>query len=157
MGCCGSTPTVPSEPPPETPAPNGTQRAVPVPVPFQPSSEVSPVLSSQSVSRTRSRTRSSPGSIHHSGMSAQDSNLRVRTKSAPRLPQSSNSSSSQNYRTSVTSPAAHKSDYTPSSPSRAIQATEYVHCLPTSILFLSVWFLGLDEAVSISTSRTSQF
>lgn len=136
MGCCGSTPTVPSEPHPEIPAPNGAQRAIQLPAPSQTSPEVSPVLSSQTVSLTRGRTRSSPESIHHSRMSAKGSNPRIRTKSAPRQPQSSKPSSSRKYRTGVAPLAAHKSDYTPPSPSPAIQAIEYVLYRPTFILFI---------------------
>ena len=149
MGCCGSTPTVPSEPPPETPAPSGTQRAVPLPVPSQTSSGVSPVLSSQTVSRTRSRTKSSPGSIHYSGMSAQGSNPRIRTKSAPRQPQSSKPSSSQKYRTGVASLAAHN---TPSNPSPAIQAIEYVLCLPTFILFICLVLRRSREYIDLTNT-----
>jgi hypothetical protein len=146
MGCCGSTATVPSGPPPSTSAPQGIQRTAPVPVPSQTIPEISPVPSSDSslpVSRTRSRTRYRSESTQHRGMSSQDSNARIRTNSVPPLPQSSNSTSSQSYRTRAKSLAAHKrtnrSDCLPTSPSRAIQASiTYVICLPTLVPFISL-------------------
>jgi hypothetical protein len=141
MGCCGSTVIDPSGPPPSTSAPRGTQRTAPVPVPSQTSPEIYPVPSSQPVSRTRSRRRYGPQSTQHSGMSSQDPNVRIRMNSAPQPPQSSKSSSSHIHRTRTKSLAAHKrtnrSDCSPTSPSRAIQASiEYVVCLPTLSSFI---------------------
>ena len=143
MGCCGSTATVPSGPPPSTSAPRGIQRTSPVPVPSQTSPEISPVPSYLPMSRTRSRTRYRSESTQHSGMSSQDSNARIRTNSAPQPPQSSNSTSPQSYRTRAKSLAAHRrinrSDCIPTSPSRAIQASiKYVVCLLTLISFISL-------------------
>ena len=145
MGCCGSTATVPSGPPPSTLASRGTQRTAPVPVPSLTIPEISPVPSSHAVSRTRDRTRYRPESTQHNGMSPQDSNARIRTNSAPHPPQSSKSSSSQNYRIRANSLAAHKrtnrSDCRPTSPSRAIQASiKYVVCLLSLISFIFLMF-----------------
>ena len=148
--------TVPSGPPPSTSAPRGIQRTSSVPVPSQTSPEISPVPSYLSMSRTRSRTRYRFESTQHSRMSSQDSNTRIRTNTAPQPPQSSNSTSSQSYRT-LAHRRINRSDCIPTSPSRAIQASiKYVVCLPTHISFIS-WFSGLDEDVSMSTSRTRQF
>ena len=111
MGCCGSTATLPSEPPLPTPAP-APQGLAPVLTqsqaspemssvpPFQPVSlsprlqpvssvlppqPVSSVPPPQSVSRTRSRTGSGPES---SRKFSQNLNPRSRTKSAPQLTRS---------------------------------------------------------------------
>ena len=81
MGCCGSTATVPSEPPPSTPASNRTAH---VPMPSQTSQEMTPIPSSQPLARRRSRTGSRPESS--SRTYSQDSNTRSRTKSAPQPP-----------------------------------------------------------------------
>lgn len=103
--CCGSTATEPSAPPPQV-----TERMTPAPVISQPSTERSPVSSTQPLSRRRSRTSSRPESTHRSGVSSQDSGPRSRTKSAPQPPQSSSSnpSSPENPRTRALSAAAPK-------------------------------------------------
>ena len=121
--------------------------STPAPVIFQPSTELSPVPSSQPLPRARSRTRSMPEPTHRSGVSSQDL---IRMKPVPQPPQSSNSppppssSSSQNYRTRAKSLAARKrsnrSSRRPTSPSRVINASiEYVCLSPDSYLV----FIGL--------------
>ena len=135
MGCCSSTATAPSELPSPPAVPH---RTASVPVPPQNNPEMSPIPLSRSQTQRRSRTSSAPEPTLRRNMSSQDSDPRISMMSAPQPPQSSRSSSSQNHRTRVESPAALiRINRLPKSLSRAIQASiEYVVCLPTLVSFI---------------------
>jgi hypothetical protein len=150
--CCGAT-TVPF-----SPEPQDIELTTPAPVISQPSTELSPVPSSQPLPRARSRTRSMPEPRHRSRMSSQDL-IRMEP-----VPQSSKSPppplpSSQTYRTRTKSLAAlkrsNRSSCRPTSPSRAIDASiEYVCLSPDSYLVYLVLRNGRSRAYADLTDST---